>query len=235
FLENSEVWGDVAAKQAQRNSAGVEAFDLSRDFSRRFELQTGERESMDAWQAKKMVGDRKKVAAFARGLGGYTNAHDLDQTVRALDARVKLYDTLLEQGDIPQAHVATVTRSRDAARKAQAQLSELQQVKADADLVRRVQSSEGQSVLSQVAGQGAIVGGLIGGIPGAAIGAGIQSLAKPSRVIHQIATLEALSNRLGGVSKQVDTAIQRVTKPVTTGTRPRTGLVPASVLLIGSN
>src|SRR5690606_11677293 len=112
---------------------------------------------------------------------------------------------------------------------------ELQQVKAYADLVRRVQSSEGQSVLSQVAGQGAIVGGLIGGIPGAAIGAGIQSLAKPSRAIHQIATLAALSNRLGGVSKQVDTAIQRVTKPVTTGTRPRTGLVPASVLLFGSN
>ncbi len=196
LLNDGEVWGTAGAQRAERSAAIDAVRKTKRDFDGRF------------FQAKSSdAADPGKIAAHFDRIGDASKDYSHVQSLRHLDERLRLYDVLEQNGDIPADMIAELAKARAVTTKLKADFSEMGDRIGGAN---RVASLYAEDAFTRMMGgtPATIVGSLTGGPAGAAAGFAVDALRNPGALIQRLGAIESLADRVRRVDAKIGNSVR---------------------------
>lgn len=203
FLEDTEVWGTAAAHQAERNAAISAMMRTKGDFDGRFfkklkETQGGRRVE---------TADPAKIETYFNHLNDWRKDYAHVQTIRHLDDRAKLYETLERNGEVPEELAGEFGRAKETLQRLKADFAEMGERIGNANRVRSLAEQDAADRMMGGMG-GAVIGSVAGGPIGAAAGFALDALRNPAAVVQKVAAIESLADRVRRVDAKIGNSVR---------------------------
>jgi gas vesicle protein len=196
LLNDTEVWGTAGAQRAERAAAVDAVRKTKRDFDGRF------------FQVKSSdAADPAKIAAHFERIGDASKDYSHVQSIRHLDERLKLYDVLERNGDVPPDLADELAKARAVTTKLKADFSEMGDRIGGAN---RVSALYAEDAFTRMMGgtPATVLGSITGGPGGAAAGFAIDALRNPGALVQRLGAIESLADRVRRVDAKIGNSVR---------------------------
>jgi hypothetical protein len=189
-LEREELWGQAAIAQRDINAAWSKQIDASTRFHKALTTDVG-RDPTNPYLTVRGL-DPSKVDTYVRNLVN-PNADLTHTAVRDyVEGTRKLAETIQTYYDLPAEALAGVDGARKAAESFASTLSKTEKSLTLANQYKALTETGADSM----AGLLGVVGLGVAGLPGGLVGAAAGALARPGKVVAQLAAIERLASKV---------------------------------------